>query len=243
MLLIDGDIICYRSVFSKEAESVADFLFIADLYVRNIIKKADNSDKEYKVFLTGKGNFRSQVAVTAPYKGNRPTEKPEHLETIRQHLLDYHPSTLSSDEEADDMIAIEATQRGSECVVCSIDKDLDQIPGKHYNFVKDIRYTVTPWDGLVFFYSQILTGDRIDNVIGIRGIGPAKASKALKDCTTEQALFDRCVEMFEGDTDRVIENGKLLWLRRSNSEIWLPPTHTEAQVSEKKRQDETPEGI
>lgn len=243
MLLIDGDIICYRSVFSKEAESVDDLLVVADMYVNNIVKKADDDMKDYKVFLTGRGNFRHELATTAPYKGNRTAEKPEHLGTIRQHLLDYHPSFLSSGEEADDRIAIEATQRGDACVICSIDKDFDQIPGKHYNFVKDIRYTVTPWEGLVFFYSQILSGDRVDNVIGIPGIGPIKAQKALMDCKTEMELFQKCVEMYEGSVDRVVENGKLLWLRRHNSEIWLPPTDTEAQVSEEKRQAETTKGV
>lgn len=231
MLLIDGDIICYRAVFAKEAESVADSLFIADTYVRNIVAKADDVIKDYKVFLTGSGNYRYEIASTTPYKGNRPSEKPEHLGAIRQHLLDCHPSLLSEGEEADDCIAIEATERGDDCVICSIDKDLNQVPGKHYNFVKDVRYTVTPWDGLVFFYSQILTGDRVDNIVGIKGIGPVKAQKALEGCKTEQELFSKCVEMF-GDRDRVIENGKLLWLRRTQSETWTPPSDTKTQVSE-----------
>jgi 5'-3' exonuclease len=243
LLLIDGDIICYRTVFSKEAESVADLLYLADLYVRNIVRKADDDLKDYKVFLTGKGNFRYEVATTIPYKGNRPAEKPEHLEAIRQHLLDYHPSLLSEGEEADDCIAIEATQRGSECVICSIDKDLDQVPGKHYNFVKDLRYTVTEREGLLFFYTQILTGDRIDNVAGLKGIGPVKARKALQECKTEQELFARCVEMYDGDRERVIENARLLYLRRTEREIWLPPETTEAQVSEEERQTEAPEGL
>lgn len=239
MILIDGDIICYRTVFSKEAESVADLLTIADTYVRNIVNKTATAvNDDYKVFLTGKGNYRNTLATTAPYKGNRPKEKPEHLDTVRSHLRDRHPSVVSSGEEADDLIAIEATERGANCVICSIDKDLDQIPGKHYNFVKDIHYTVTPWKGLVFFYSQILTGDRVDNVIGIRGIGPAKAMKALAECKTELQLFQKCVEMYEGDTARVIENGKLLWLRRYESEIWIPPTDTEAQGSEEEKQAE-----
>jgi hypothetical protein len=242
MILIDGDIICYRTAFSKEAESVADLLKIADLYVSNIVARADDTFTDYKVFITGKGNYRYDLAVTAPYKGNRPSEKPEHLETIRQHLLDYHPSLLSSGEEADDLIAIEATERGDACVICSIDKDLDQVPGKHYNFLKAIRYTVTPWEGLVFFYTQILTGDRVDNIIGLQGIGPVKAQKALEKCRTEMELFEKCVEM-HGSRDRVIENGNLLWLRRKAREIWTPPTATEAQSSEEARQAEATQGL
>jgi DNA polymerase-1 len=244
VILIDGDIICYRTVFSKEAETVADLPIIAGTYIRNIVTKASTAaNADYKVFLTGKGNYRNTLATTAPYKGNRPKEKPEHLDTVRDYLRDYHPSVVSSGEEADDLIAIEATQRGNDCVICSIDKDLDQIPGRHYNFVKDLHYTVSPRQGLVFFYSQILTGDRVDNVVGIKGIGPAKAMKALSGCKTELKLFEKCVEMYQGDTARVIENGKLLWLRRYESEIWTPPTDTKAQSSEEKRQAETTKGL
>lgn len=220
MLLIDGDIICYRSLHSPQAESMADVCNIADWTIKNIVANADPVVKNYKVFLTGSNNFRKDIAVTAPYKGQRP-EKPEGLEDIRAHLLDWHPSVLTEGEEADDAIAIEATQGGSSYIICTIDKDFDQVPGWHYNFVKDKRYCVSEREGLFFFYTQILTGDRIDNIIGVQGIGPVKAEKALKDCKDENAMFKVCVDMM--GYDRAVENGRLLWLRRHNGQIWEPP--------------------
>ena len=102
----------------------------------------------------------------------------------------------------------------------SLDKDFDQIPGWHYNFVKKKRYYVTPEEGMLFFYRQILMGDRIDNIIGIYGIGEKKSAKLLEDCVTEQDYYSKCVEMYDGDEDRVIENGRMLWLRRYDGEIW-----------------------
>jgi 5'-3' exonuclease len=63
-------------------------------------------------------------------------------------------------------------------------------------------------------------GDRIDNIVGIHGIGEKKSEKILKDCTTEQEFYDKCVEMYEGDEDRVIENGRMLWLRRYEGQVW-----------------------
>ena len=33
--------------------------------------------QDYKGFLTGKGNFRNDIAVTVPYKGQRVADKPE----------------------------------------------------------------------------------------------------------------------------------------------------------------------
>lgn len=231
MLLIDGDIISYRTAFSKEAESLEEYKSVADGYIKNIIKNADPFIKDYTVFLSGSGNFRKQVAVTKEYKGNRTAEKPEHLEAIRTHLLTSHPSDLSDNEEADDRIAIEATRVGIAAIICSIDKDFDQVPGWHYNFVKFSRYLVTKKEALLNFYCQILTGDRIDNVQGIRGIGPKKACKHLQEFTTELEMFNKCVELFES-RDRVIENATLLWLRRTPGEMWSPPDEREHENAE-----------
>jgi len=71
---------------------------------------------------------------------------------------------------------------------------------------------------------RILTGDRVDNIEGIRGIGPVKADKILKDCTTERELYEACIKAYDGNTDRVLENGKLLWLRRKPNQMWQPPS-------------------
>ena len=223
MLLIDGDIICYRTAFSKEAESIEDMLSIADSYVTSILTDADDDLMDYCVYITGKGNYRDDVAVTAPYKGNRPSKKPEGLQEIRKHLLEAHPSQLAEGEEADDLIAIAATRLKDNCVICTIDKDMDQIPGKHYNFVKKLRYTVTEEAAIRFFYRQLLTGDSVDNIIGLYGIGPKKAEAALQECKTELEMYRKCLEMYDNNEQRVIENGRLLWLRREEDQVWAPP--------------------
>jgi hypothetical protein len=46
----------------------------------------------------------------------------------------------------------------------------------------------------------------------------------LKDCTTEEELWYACLEAYDGDYDRVMENARLLWLRRREEELWEPPT-------------------
>ena len=222
MLLIDGDIIAYRTAFSREADDFDDLMRIADQYVKHIVANADPKIKHYCVYLTGSNNFRKDIAVTAPYKGNR-KEKPPYLDDIRNHLLEHHTSNLSEGEEADDKIAILATELGASAVICSIDKDFDQVPGWHYNFVKNTRYCIGTQEGLLNFYCQILTGDAVDNIIGIRGIGPLKARKALMGCSDEVAMYAKCVELYDNE-GRVIENGRLLWLRRHAGQIWEPPT-------------------
>jgi DNA polymerase-1 len=130
---------------------------------------------------------------------------------------------MSEGEEADDLIAIEATNLGPDTVIASIDKDFMQVPCRHYNFLKDQWAKVEEFEGLRFFYSQILTGDAVDNIIGLHRVGPKTAEKMLKDCKTEQELYEACVDAYGGDVDRVLENARLLWLRRYVGEMWTPP--------------------
>jgi DNA polymerase-1 len=108
------------------------------------------------------------------------------------------------------------------CVVASIDKDMLQLPCWHFNFGRNEWTKVSPEEGIKFFYTQILTGDRADNIVGLHGIGPKKAEKLLQDCHTEEDLWDAVVKAYDGDTDRVTENARLLWLRRYEGQIWEP---------------------
>ncbi len=104
----------------------------------------------------------------------------------------------------------------------SIDKDLDMIRGWHYNFVKDKKYLIEDHDAIKHFYTQILTGDRVDNIIGLKGVGPKKAEKILEDCVTEEDMYKAVLKAYDNDETRVLENGQLLWIRRKENQIWSP---------------------
>lgn len=218
--LIDADVIVYRVAFASEEEEEDICLARAKDLIFEIVYTELNCD-DYKAYITGRGNFREVVATTAPYKGNRKDfQRPKHYHALREYLQRLG-AELVEGQEADDAIAIKA-QEGPYWIV-SIDKDFDQVPGWHYNFVKKEKYYVTEEEGLRNFYTQILTGDRVDNIIGIKGVGPVKAEKILKDCTTEREYYDACVKAYDGDIARVTENGVLLWLRRYPNQLWQPP--------------------
>ena len=218
--LIDADVIVYRVAFASEEEEEEICLARAKDLIFEIVYTELNCD-DYKAYITGRGNFREVVATTAPYKGNRKDfQRPKHYHALREYLQRLG-AELVEGQEADDAIAIKA-QEGHYWIV-SIDKDFDQVPGWHYNFVKKEKYYVTEEEGLRNFYTQILTGDRVDNIIGIKGIGPVKAEKILKDCTTEREYYDACVKAYDGNIARVTENGVLLWLRRYPNQLWQPP--------------------
>jgi len=225
-VLIDGDIIAYRAAFATQDKLPKDAEDKAEELIQYILQETlvFPSPNDYKVYLTGKGNFRHDVAKSHEYKGNRKSiEKPLHLKHVRQYLIDKHNAIVSEGEEADDLIAIEATRLGKNTTVASIDKDMLQIPCKHFNFGRGEWYNVDEWSGLNFFYKQILTGDAADNIIGLYKVGPVKAEKMLDEAETEEDLWNKCVDAYNGDVDRVLENARLLWLRRREDELWQPP--------------------
>jgi 5'-3' exonuclease len=217
VLLIDGDIFCYRVGFSCNSEAEEVCINTLDSYLSDIIMKFDV--QPYTVVITGKGNFRNEIAVTAPYKGNRKKDKPIHYAAIRKRMKVYWGALETSGIEADDLISILATEN-TDSVIISIDKDFDQVPGKHFNFVKNLHYVIEEKEGLLNFYMQMLVGDRIDNIIGADGIGPVKARKLLED-KTELEMYNACVDVL--GADRVLENGRLLWLQREEGQMWNPP--------------------
>ena len=221
--LLDGDVFIYRAAWATNKEDEATAIRTFD----NIVAEAVllSGCKDYKLYITGKGNFRNDYAKTAPYKGNRKAvDPPIHKNALRAHALKAWEAILTVDEEADDAIAIEATKLGLlECVMVTIDKDFLQIPGHHYNPVKKTFTMMDYWSSTLFFYTQILTGDAVDNIIGLKGIGPVKGAKLLEGCESEMELYEACVAAYDGNEDRVIENARLLWLRREDGQIWQPP--------------------
>lgn len=219
--LLDSDILVYRVGFASEKEEEKYALARVTEFVTDTVY-FDLNCEDYEAWITGSGNFRNQVAVTAPYKGNRKAPKPKHYDAIRKHLQALG-AVKTDGIEADDAIGIRSTELLNTCWIVSIDKDLDQLEGWHYNFVRREKYYITKEEGMRRFYKQILTGDRIDNIIGIKGIGPVKAEKILVDKTTERQMYDECVKQYADNEERVFENARLLHLLRYEGEQWQPP--------------------
>lgn len=227
-VLIDGDIVAYRAAFATQDKSLADAINKTEELLNYILQETlvFPDPKSFEIYLTGSGNFRFGIAKSHEYKGNRKEgSKPDHLSGIREYLIEKYGAIVSENEEADDLIAKEAARLDYECVVASIDKDMLQIPCRHFNFMKQENKwsDVGEFEGLKFFYTQILTGDRVDNIIGLHKVGPVKASKILGECKTEEDLWEATLKAYDGDIDRVIENARLLWLRRREEELWVPP--------------------
>lgn len=235
LILVDGDILTYRCAFAEKDKPADEAFLKMEELLSNIWEEVDpyGYSSNRKIFLTGSGNYRHDIAKTAVYKGNRKdTPKPEHLQGLRNYLILQHNAIVVDGAEADDAIATWATQAGvGNFVIVSTDKDFNQVPGTIFNPGKWQWQETDTWTATKNFYLQVLTGDTVDNIIGIYGIGPAKANKLILGCDSEKALFNACVEAYinlaklpsDVAYARVVENGQLLWLQREKHQIWEPP--------------------
>jgi 5'-3' exonuclease len=222
MILLDADSLLYKVGFSTQEESEKIAISRISTMLEEIIFTELHTYEDYKVFLSGSENYRKEI--DPQYKANRVSEKPKHYDILKEYVLSAWAADLSAGNEADDQVCIAAYELGvNGCIIAHIDKDLDQIPGKHYNYNKKEFYEVDEYKAALNFYTQILTGDRVDNVIGIAGIGPKKAAKLLADCKTEGDMYAACSQAYKGDSERLIRNARLLHLQRKRDDEWQPP--------------------
>jgi len=211
-LLIDMDILVYRVACTCEDEVEQVAYWRMEDSLKEMFDAIGTTN--FTGFLTGRDNFRKTLDPT--YKANRTQERPKHWQACRDYLVKKHKAVIVDHYEADDALG---WSQIPETVICSIDKDLLMIPGKHYNWVKKEFKTVTEEEGMQTFFKQLLIGDTSDNVFGIRGIGPKKAEKALGELFSTEELFEKVRSMYDDDK-RLLLNCNLLWIMRKEGEMW-----------------------
>ena len=218
-LKINPDFIVSEYFFIEEPVQVIETL---KTYIQGIVQGSNCTN--FKMCMSGETNFREEVATILPYKENRSgSEKPYYFDMIREWLLDKPYTIVSENEEADDVIS-KALMQGH--VGSSPDKDLKNTPGDHYNFLTNKSYTITEDEASINFYRQMLTGDKTDNIPGIKGIGPVKAAQIVKEedspMERELAVWRVYREHYDKEIEAMTEVGQLLWMRREDNEMWKP---------------------
>lgn len=171
-------------------------------------------------FITyGKNSIRRRL-VPEYKKTRRKQPQDKWVNKVRSYLLKSDFAFVHNEWEADDLIydrALDLGQNG--CIIISIDKDLKQIPGIHFDFyrkpskevdqygnriqndMKGLR-VVSECEAAYNFWYQMLVGDGSDNVKGVKGIGPAKATKLLNDFWQLQKGFDDYKELIFSEYER-----------------------------------------
>lgn len=195
--LIDGSGYIFRAFYALPNMTAPDGTPVNAVYgfVTMFMRLLKNIPCDYCVVLfdAKRQNFRNEIF--SEYKATR-RETPELLipqfDLIHEavHVLNL-PYVMQEGYEADDLIATYAKQAvdtGNEVVVVSGDKDLMQLIGdkvSYYDGMKDKYFGPEEVKEKFGVYPnrvidvQALSGDSIDNVPGVPGIGPKTAAELI----------------------------------------------------------------
>ncbi len=196
-VLIDTDILRYSHGSINMRHPFLEGVFIpasseqvcelVDDLIQSVVKRTKASD--YLCILSGKGNFRNEVAKQAVYKGNRDPnlQRPAHFKTVEEHVKNNHPFIETSGNEADDHIGkiqyddwkkvfekhgFDFKPDELSYVIASRDKDLRTIQGWHYSWACGEKqpekplYYISPSKSMWMLFYQMLIGDSTDNIVG-----------------------------------------------------------------------------
>jgi len=207
LVLVDGSGFIFRAFHALPAMTRPDGVPVnAVLGFCNMVEKllkAHTGTHLAVIFDAGRYTFRNEIYDQ--YKAQRP-EPPEELRPqfalIREATRAFGlPCIELPGWEADDLIAAyakAAVEAGGEAIIVSSDKDLMQLlrPGvTMLDPMKNIpiglaeveaKFGVPP-DKVVEV--QALIGDPVDNVPGVRGIGPKGAAELIKEYGTLEAVL------------------------------------------------------
>lgn len=218
-------------VAEKVYEPVSHAIANVDSIIERIMKQTDHTIEDTIVCLSGKTNFRDEVATIKPYKANREGKpQPTHGQACVLHMIDTYNCDVSEGEEADDVMGYRHMRVYREdpmgSIIATVDKDLDMVPGMHFNFVKEEYYYVDASAARVNFWKQMVTGDPTDNIPGIPGSGPAAATKMeAKGDLNREGILALYVQAYGGEDEgfqAFNEMGRLLWIRQEPEQQWTP---------------------
>lgn len=250
LALIDGDVLLYQNGFASDAAAKKEYekengtlegfdiqihhepleycLHMVNKTIDGILEITESDEK--LIYISHLVNYREQFYP--PYKINRDiNHKPYWYNEIKEFLLDRHGALFSEQgDEADDALGLHQCRSKEETIICSIDKDLDMIPGLHYNFSKTRKangvYEMQDPEALRCFYRQMITGDDSDNIPGLYKVmgrkATAKVLAGLDYETTEEGMLGYVSSLFYNDMKHIAMVGKLLWIKRENK--WWEPT-------------------
>ena len=214
-IYIDGDILVYQSIWG--ANTTKDIKKKLDQTIAGIMGDLEGSTG--KIAIKGEGNFRKDIYPA--YKGNRKKELTEQEKEFFAYAYDYlangWKAVRADNMEADDLLAMWSTEEPG--IIVSIDKDLLQVPGLHFNTRKKEYTNVTEEDASLLLHTQVLMGDSVDNIPGLKGIGKVKAAKVMEGVHVSKHLDT--VKTFWQNTfgrgweDNLQLNMDLIYLKRS----------------------------
>ena len=248
-ILFDVDTMLYRVGYCNPAPETAAFACsrLQASITTALYKIVDTfgglgvSPEYVLMFLTkpdGLGRYRDKFNHKSSYKENRSKAPPPvFMEEMRDFINTEYVThnAPSSQYEADDAISWfgwDCYTKGESCVIAGVDKDLNQIPGNHYDYGNGRSYHVGEEAANRFFFQQLLTGDTADNIPGIKGIGVKRANTILSKGANPEEWWDTVLEVYTNKmphlsaddiANLLYERGNKLWIQRYEGQTWYPP--------------------
>ena len=219
--LIDGDVLCYQAAWGAENLKEAEDRLseILDAVIENTFSN------DHLIAIGGLSNFRELFFdgyKKSPARLKNKKTRPEWFNGLKTWLENLDNTVVAYDFEANDLLrmwSIEAKMYDIDYIICTIDKDLDCIPGKHFKPGKDEFYSVTEDEADIHYWKQILMGDSVDNIPGLPGIGEVKAMRILKSCDNHNNRKAAVINEYKreyGDNwkEYLLSNGRLIHIWR-----------------------------
>ena len=211
--LIDGSGYIFRAFYGLPPLTAPDGTPVNAVYgfTNMFLRLTTKIDCDYCLVLfdAKRQNFRNEIYPD--YKGTRKETPPElipQFPLIREAVNVLNISFLEQEGyEADDLIATfadKAVSQGLDVVVVSGDKDLMQLIRPHIEFydpMKDKFFTPEDVKEKFGVYPdkvievQALSGDSIDNVPGVPGIGPKTAAQLINEYGSVEGLLAHAQEI------------------------------------------------
>ena len=226
-ILVDGSGYIFRAFYALPPISRSDNLPVGAVYgfcnmLLKLLNERHNPNEIIAVvFDKARKNFRNEIYPE--YKANR-SETPEELVPqfayIRKAVEAFNIASIEqANYEADDLIATYATQaeaNGDKVVIYSSDKDLMQLMTPNIRIHDPLKNKDVD-EGTVFqkfgvqpskvIEVQALIGDSVDNIPGVKGIGPKTAAELITKYGTVENLIENARNIKQDKRRQMIMDG------------------------------------
>jgi hypothetical protein len=222
-IIVDADTIAFGTCTQFEYELFGEWEISLDEAFANFYDKLDyileqigGKRENTELYFTGTPySFRYALLAEAfPqdesmwYKAKRKGKrKPAGIRELKQMIVErsdmVRTAQIFDKFEADDYVTLRKEEE-PEAILTGVDKDvLLNTPGRHFNYYSSMKHQidmkwvdVTPEQALYHIHLQTIIGDKSDNVPGLPGVGPAKASKFIEHGMTEREMWEAVIAAY-----------------------------------------------
>lgn len=206
--LLDGDTLIFAASSASEVVIQWDEFNwtlhgefgVAQKLLDNAIGRIEAALEPDEIIVALSDNLRFRPSVMPEYKANRASSrKPVTYSPLRDYVHENYRTYQKPYLEGDDVLGILATHPKvveGEKIIVAVDKDLNTVPGPHFNYDKGEFYEVSPVEADRFWMTQVLTGDTTDGYKGCKGIGPKKAEQLLSGLKTVEEMWPVVVQAY-----------------------------------------------